>query len=715
MPSSLCATPAGRPARWPAVRWWAAALALALHAGCGGEEPAAAPRPAPLAGTDVRDVLLITVDTLRYDALGFTGNPRAATPVLDRLAAGGRSFRQARAHNVVTLPSHANILTGRYPFEHGVRENSGFVLGPEVPTLATLLSAAGWATAAFVGAYPLDSRFGLDRGFDVYDDRYPKGSRPDAFVIAERRGDEVVAPALAWWRAHAGEKRFLWVHLYDPHAPYEPVEPFAGRFAGEPYLGEVAAVDSYLGPLLAPILADDSGEPTLVVFTADHGEALGEHGELTHGLFAYEATLRVPLVLWGPGVEPGIDDRPVGHVDLAPTVLAAAGVTPPPGLPGRPLLGDAGPPPDRVLYFEAVSTFLNRGWAPLRGALQGGWKWIELPLPELYHLPEDAAEEHNRFDAERRQAALLARQLPGDGTWPPERTQTVSTEEAARLRALGYVTGSGGTGKSRFTAEDDPKNLVAVDRKIRRVMELYGRGDLPAAAAVAAELVEERPTMPEGYQHLALILRQLERPAEAVRVLETALARGLTQRTLVHDLGLTLAENGRAAEAVAILEPLAGEDDLETLVALGNAYFAAGRLEPARQTMERVLALDEANVEALEGLAAAALAAGRPDVASAHLERALALNEALPISWNSLGVARYQLGDPQGAMAAWERAAALDPRQFDALVNLGRVAAERGERERARRALARFVETAPRQRYAADLAAARRLLEELGK
>ncbi|HEX9667991.1 MAG TPA: sulfatase, partial [Thermoanaerobaculia bacterium] len=260
-----------------------AALLLAALAG-GGVWWLLARRADPGAGAARgADVVLVTLDTLRHDALGFAGNREVETPALDALAAAGRVYPQAHAHNVVTLPSHANILTGLYPHQHGVRDNSGFTLAPRFPTLATLLRGAGYATAAFVAAFPLDARFGLGRGFDVYDDRYPEGSAPTAFVIAERPGDQVVAPALAWWRANAGKKRFLWVHLYDPHAPYAPPEPFASRYAADPYLGEVAATDAFLAPLLGPFLAGEE-EPALVAVTADHGEALGDHGEVSHGL-----------------------------------------------------------------------------------------------------------------------------------------------------------------------------------------------------------------------------------------------------------------------------------------------------------------------------------------------------------------------------------------------------------------------------------------------
>ena len=314
--------------------------------------------------------------------------------MLDRLAAQGRVFTNAHAHNVVTLPSHANILTGLYPFQHGVRDNSGFRLPANLPTLATVLRGAGYATGAFVGAFPLDSQFGLDRGFDVYDDHYPKGSDEAEFVIAERRGDEVVRLALAWWRRQKGKPRFLWIHLYDPHASYDPPEPFASRFRTDPYLGEVAATDSFLAPLLGPFL-DGKEKPALVVVTADHGESLGEHGEQTHGLFAYEATLKVPLVLWGRGVAPGTGrpaGPPRGHLsDGAPgrrDRLARAARAPP---PGRSLLAPAAEA-GADSYFESLSTTLNRGWAPLRGLLRGGTKFIALPLPEVYDLPKDPRE-----------------------------------------------------------------------------------------------------------------------------------------------------------------------------------------------------------------------------------------------------------------------------------------------------------------------------------
>jgi arylsulfatase A-like enzyme/thioredoxin-like negative regulator of GroEL len=688
--------------------------------GCAGEgadpereRPAAAGASARRsAETPVRDVLLVTVDTLRADALGFAGNARAATPALDRLAEAGRSYPRAHAHNVVTLPSHANILTGRLPFEHGVRDNSGFVLPEDVPTAATLLREAGFATAAVVGAYPLDARFGLARGFDLYDDAYPEGSSDARFRTPERRGSEVVERALAWWRDHEGERRFLWVHLFDPHAPYEPPEPFASRHAADPYLGEVAAVDAFLAPLLEA--ATGGGEPALVVFTADHGEALGEHGELTHGLFAYEETLLVPLVLWGPGVPPGESPEPARHVDLLPTILDAAGVPAPPGLPGRSLLG---PPPEEALttYFEALTANLDRGWAPLRGVIREGRKFVSLPLPELYDLEADPDEERNLYDAERETARRLARLLPEESVWPPDRRQA-SSHELAALRSLGYLAGSA-RAKERYTAADDPKNLVAVDQQVHRFIDLYQRGRLPEATELAREIVREQPALGLAYYHLAQVLLERGLDAEALEVLETARARGAATPAVLRQLGLLLAERGRAPEAVALLQPLVPDGvagaDPETLNALGVALSETGRQAEARRALRRVFESDPRNPEARQNLALVALRLEEWEEARREAEQAVAANRALPLAWNYLGVALYNLGRPREALDAWEEATALDPGNYDLLYNLGLVAAEQGDLARARSALARFADGAPPERYGPDIRKARALLHEL--
>ncbi|HEV8631966.1 MAG TPA: sulfatase-like hydrolase/transferase [Thermoanaerobaculia bacterium] len=686
------------------TRSCAAALLLLVALGChrAGDTTAAPALPGA-------DVVLVTIDTLRADAVGFAGNRPVATPTLDRLAAAGRVFTDAHAHSVVTLPSHVNILTGRYPYQHGVRENSGFVLASSVPTLATLLGRAGYTTGAFVAAYPLDRHFGLAASFGTYDDSFPRGSDPSRFVLAERRGDQVVAPALAWWRQQQGKRRFLWVHLYDPHAAYAPPEPFASRYRDDPYLGEVAATDSYLAPLLDPLL-HGGVPPALVVVTADHGEALGDHGELTHGLFAYEATLKVPLVVWYPGIRAGADARPARHVDVVPTVLAALGLPVPGELPGSSLLGP--PPASPQSYFESLSTCLNRGWAPLRGMLRERHKYVDLPLPELYDLASDPREEHNLVDTDRRGARELQRALPAESAWPPRRG-SVAAEEAARLRSLGYSAGATAP-PATYTAADDPKRLVGLDRQVHQLIDAYSRGHYTDAVALGRAVVAARPGMAEGYEDLALALRQLDRPREAITVLRSALARGVAAESLRRQLGMTLAEAGQPAAAVELLAPLAQRPgaDPPTLDALGIALSDAGRHDEAVRVLERAVAEYPQDPGGYENLGIVLLRRGDAAGARQRLRSALELNPRLPISWNTLGVALYQLEGPAAAIDAWAKAVALDPQQLDALFNLGLVAAAAGRPAQARDALSRFVATAPPGR-AADVQRARQVLARL--
>ncbi len=661
------------------------------------------------------DVVLITVDTLRADALGFAGHERAQTPALDRLAAAGRVFSRAFAHNVVTLPSHTNILTGLYPHQHGVRENSGFVLGNDIPTLATLLADAGYATAAFIGAYPLDSRYGLDRGFETYDDTYTAGAKHGQFQFAERSGDRVMAAANAWWDrigSEAGEggtqrKRFVWIHLYDPHAPYAAPAPFGLRFADQPYLGEVAAVDAYLGPFLDRVRSVD--RPAVIVFTSDHGEGLGDHGEQSHGLFAYNATLKIPLVLWGPGIEPGTDERLAGHVDIVPTVLETLGLQYEGDLAGYSLLRQ--PDATRTVYFEALSTYFNRGWAPLRGLIDGHEKVISVPLPELYDLAEDPREADNHVDDQRRRYRTLLGALPDEQPWPPGQRE-VSSEEAQNLRSLGYLA-TGGHSKTSFGPEDDPKNLIGLDHKLHRMIDAYARGQLDEAGTLARELISARPDMSLGHEHLALVLRAQRRPHEAIAVLEKAINQGVTSDAVVRQLAATLAEIGRPHDAIALLRPLAADQDPATLNLLGSALSEVGAQQEALGMLTGVLEKEPSNAEALEGLGVVYLRLNRLRDAVQMLQKAVSLADNQATSWNSLGVAHAFLGSDRDAIAAWERAVALDPQMLDALFNMGLTAAKIGDRSRARRALERYIDAAPPERFAADIARARQVLDSL--
>jgi arylsulfatase A-like enzyme/Flp pilus assembly protein TadD len=656
------------------------------------------------------DILLITIDTLRADSLGFAGNRSVETPVLDRLAAQGMVFRNAHAHNVVTLPSHANVLTGLLPYQHGIRDNTGFRLDPSVPTLATMLKASGYATAAFIGAFPLDSRFGLSRGFDVYDDRYPRGRTPVDFEMPERPASQVVPAALTWWNEKRASPKFLWVHLYDPHAPYRPPAPFADRYRSNEYLGEIAATDSALAPLLDPFTSG-AAPPALVVLTSDHGEARGDHGEETHGLFAYEATLHIPLVLWFRGrISPGSSAELVRHVDIAPTALVAAGVEKPAAMTGSSLL--SAPPAPRATYFEAFSTALNRGWAPLRGVVAEGMKFVDLPVPELYDLSRDPGETRNLASEQPDLLRRLARLLPAESELGRALRPDATPEEVARLRSLGYLSGSAAV-KSRYSVEDDPKNLVSIDRQLHECVDLYQRGKLAEAITLGRTVLRERPAMEAGYENLGFLLRRADLSEDALRVYLAAVERGVASEELKMHFALALCEEGRAPDAVALLLPLAKSSDPDTINALGIAMSDSGRAADAIKAFNRVLELDPGYVEAIQNLGIVRLRADDAAGARDLFRKALAADDKLPRAWNGLGVALARIGEERAAIDAWQRAVSLDPALYDALFNLGLTAGKNGMRREALTALERFVATAPRVAYRADIERARGLLKRL--
>ncbi len=649
------------------------------------------------------DIILITIDTLRADSVGFAGNTRVKTPFLDRIASEGVVFSNAHAHNVVTLASHANIVTGLYPYQHGVRDNSGFKLDPKYETIGTMLRRAGYSTGAFVGAFPLDSRFGLNQGFDVYDDNYGKGSASLDFSLQERPATAVLDAATRWWNANAEKKRFMWVHVYDPHAPYRPPEPFATQYAFDRYLGEIAFVDDTLGKAITPMLSDR----TLLIVTADHGEGRGDHGELTHGLFAYEATLKIPLVVWRRGMAHRVEPSYVRHIDIVPTILQAAGIAKPATLLGVSLLDSAG---SRDSYFESLSASFNRGWAPLTGIIHGGEKYIDLPLAELYDLPHDPREQTNLVN-ERRRDVVEARRILTSIPWQQNVSPlAVTAEEAARLRSLGYLGGSSGS-KKTYTAADDPKNLVGVDAKLHQAIDAYEQHDLAKAATIAQQVVSEQPNMSAGRELLAFIQQQQERIPEAIANLREAVKTGGESPRV--QLGLLLTESGQAAEAVKILRPLVRGEDPDVLNAYGIALADEGKADEAVAQFETVLKKDPNNAPALQNLGIVALRRDDVPGAERHLTRALALNPRLPLALNTLGVVYAREGDSARAVAAWQRAVDIDPRQYDALYNIGFVEGRAGHAAEARAALSRFIRSAPKERYAKDIATARQALAAL--
>lgn len=668
--------------------------------------------------TPDQNVLIITIDTLRGDTLSAYGGA-ARTPNLDALAAAGIRFTFAHAHAVVTLPSHASILTGRYPFDHGVRDNAGFRLAPDAITLAEAARERGFATGAFVGAFPLDRQFGLAQGFDVYDDLGGREVAPADFAFAERPAAEVVAAARAWIERQQ-KPWFAWVHVFDPHAPYVPPPPFDRDYTGNPYAGEVAYVDHALGPLLD--LAGRGPRPATVIVTADHGEGLGDHGEATHGVFAYESTLRVPLILAQIGggtrrpATGGTSHVPVRHVDIVPTIADLTGMTLGTNLPGRTLLmaNDEEREP-RLTYFEAMTATLKRGWAPLQGTIVGREKYISLPIEELYDLAADSREQTNLAPTSGARRREMAERLRAFGATLPGEQGVENPEVRARLQALGYLSGSAPR-KARYSEADDPKRLIDVDRLMMDGIELHRVGRTADAMDAYRRVIARRPDMGLAYQRLAFMQWESGATTEAIATLRRALDTNGPNLDIEVRLGTYLAESGASAEALAVLERAvaARPEDTTGLNALGIAYARGGRDVDALRTFERILAVDARDAFALENLGAVHLQRGDLHAAGDAFGRAASNDPRSSRARAGLGVVALKAGRRDEAIAHWQQAVALDRTNFDALYNLGTELVNAGRHAEARPYLEQFVRTAPRAFYGRDIERVRQFLGAQG-
>ncbi|MBI2839085.1 MAG: sulfatase-like hydrolase/transferase [Acidobacteria bacterium] len=579
------------------------AVVLLVLTGCGG----GAPKP-------VDSILLITVDSLRADHVGCYGGSSASTPAIDGMAATGTRFVRSHANSVQTLPSHASILSGLYPSAHGVLDNSGFRFPGNVETAATLLKAQGFATAAFVGSSTLDSRYGLTPGFDVYDDNHGDVTRVQEFQLVERRAEGVTTPFLKWVDARQpGAKWFAWIHFNDPHAPYAPVEPYGSKFASRPYDGEIASVDAQVGRILGHLKQRGWSESTSVIVTSDHGEGLGDHGEPTHGIFAYESTLRVPLIVSGPGIAPKSVEAPVQHIDLLPTMIDLAGGTVPGNLKGmslKPLLyGKAESEKEpRDLYFEAMTASQDRRGAPLTGILRGSYKYIEVPIPELYDIDKDPGEKQNLSDKQPDVVADLKTRLSAisEAAGAAAAAGGQSPEELERLQSLGYVAGGDeDAGQSvSYTADDDPKNIINLETMLEDGVAAARAGDLERARQLFSDIIAERPSMSIAYGHLAVVYRRMGQPKKGVEILEGALKDGHGIPGMLTKLGLCFIESGDTKRAIEVLEQAVREsdDNIDAQMYLAQAYEKAGQPDRARAAFQNILTDDPGNDAASAGM-----------------------------------------------------------------------------------------------------------------
>jgi len=614
-----------------------------LLVGCG---PAPTARP-PIQGPAIQRVVLISVDTCRADHLSCYGFDKNTTPHLDALAAAGVLFERVVSPVPLTLPAHSSMLTGTNPTFHGVHDNHAYRLADAHLTLAELLKQRGFSTAAFVSTFILDSQFGLDQGFDLYEDEI-SGDHQVHGSFHERKGDRTTQLALEWLDDRQGDDFFLFLHYFDPHEDYEPPEPFADRFADNPYAGEIAFTDHCIGRVVQKLKDLGLYETTLIMVTGDHGELLGEHGEPTHSYFIYRGAIEVPWIVKLPG--PNQEDKSsegnksnqgkrigqiAGLIDIVPTLCGLMGIEPPPQVQGvdwsAELLADQpAATRERALYCESF-TPTKYGATPLLGVVGHDlWKYIHAPQPELYDLNNDPLEAANRAADEPHRARVLEAELqdllaaapaPGD----QENQLAVSEADLRRLGSLGYVGGKTEVGQFEFDAQSvDPKELFALhmqhqEATIRLLDKEYAR-----ARVVAEEMVRSRPESPLGHKHLAKIA----------------------------------ADQGRLREAQPHLEALVRLDpnDVEGHTNLGVIYRAQGDTEAAVAAYRRALEIDPAHTPALNNLAFVLLAKNQVDEAIDLLEQALQLDPHYADAHFNLGQALVRTGEPAAAAQHFRRA-----------------------------------------------------------
>ena len=625
----------------------AAALALLLVA-CGGD-----PRPAPPAPPPT--VLLLTLDTTRADRLGCYGFAGVETPNLDALCRDGVVFDNATAVVPLTFPSHSSMFTGLLPPHHGVRDNGGFFLDDARTTLAERLRDAGYATGAFIGAWVLESRWGLAQGFQHYDDTFQLSKyKIVSLGTVQKTGDEVMDAALAWLKGVKKGRYFAWVHLYDPHAPYEPPEPFATRYAGTPYVGEIAYTDKVLGRLVTWLKDNGQMDRTIVLVVGDHGESLGEHGEGAHAFFVYGSTTHVPLIVRTPWSLSGRRAARVSGVDVMPTVLDLVGLPPQPGLDGRSLarlMFDPQARLERPAYSETYFPRYHYGWQQLRAMRDDRYTYVEAPEPELYDLAADAGETTNvykRFSARAEPLRLALEALARNAEAQSPERRSLDPETLQRLAALGYVGNVIDVDPNAVLP--DPKTKLPLFQMMNAAKELAQSDRMPDAVEKMKRVVAADPDIMDAHLTLGNWLVRLKRPDEAAAAFKHALA----------------------------LKP---DDD----IALGNLarlYLARGRKQDAADALEvfrNALRANPRNPQSWYQLAALFLDTGEQAEAESAFRDALAANPRMGAAHNGLGVIAFTRGDVAGAEQLVRKALELEPTVRTAHYNLGRIREARGD------------------------------------
>ncbi|HEY3120622.1 MAG TPA: sulfatase-like hydrolase/transferase [Vicinamibacteria bacterium] len=600
------------------------------------------------------NVVVVTLDTTRADRLGCYGFQGIETPQIDALAADGVVFDHATATVPLTFPSHSSIFTGLIPPHHGVRDNGGFFLDESRTTLAERLHTAGYTTGAFIGAWVLESRWGLAQGFDIYSDRFELSRyKVISLGTVQKTGDEVMDLALGWLRSVQQKKFFAWVHLYDPHSPYEAPEPYRSRYPKQPYLAELAYTDHVVGRLTAFLREAGLLDRTLVVVTGDHGESLGDHGEATHAYFIYDSTTAVPLIVRTPWGDRGRRSAQVSSVDIMPTVLDLVGLPPQDGIDGRSLaraMLDPAADIGRVAYSETYFPRYHFGWQHLRGLRDGRYFFVDAPQPELYDLQQDPSEATNVYKANSKRADDMRQaleKLVGAATAPAPERRSLDPDTLQRLAALGYV---GNIDVNPQAVLPDPKEKLPLFAQMNTAKAAAQDERLDDAIAIMRRVLERDPAIMDAHLTLGNWLMKARRADEAILAFKQALA----------------------------LKP---NDDI-AMANLTQAYRLRHRTEDALAALSvyrGALAAGPKNPQAWYQLATFYVDLGRLAEADEAFHQALDANPKMGAAWNGLGGLAFVRGDVDGAERMVRKGLELEPQLRTGRYNLGRILEARGQ------------------------------------
>jgi choline-sulfatase len=677
------------------IRIFTLVAAVALLAGVGWGAwtfwKGTAARPSDL------NLLIVSLDTTRADRIHAYGFQDIETPTLDRLASEGVLFRQAATAAPLTLPAHTTIFTSKVPPEHGVRDNGGFFVDPSETTLAEALRDRGFRTGAFVGAYVLDSKWGLDQGFDTYFDNFDLSKyRAISLGAIQRPANEVVDKALEWLTTVAGQRFFGWVHLYDPHTPYEPPEPFKSRYPGRPYLGEIAFTDSQVGRLVDFLRQRDLLDRTIIVVVGDHGESLDDHGEGSHGFFIYESVVRVPLIIRAP--MKGAPSRQVADVvrtlDIAPTVAELLGVqkmASGDGVSLVPLMTGATPELGLEAYSESTYPLYHYGWSDLRALRSGRFKLIAAPRPELYDLEQDPGERTNLFD-ERRQLAdrMISRLAELEARFTktdrPNTEPEVDPEARARLAALGYVgsfVASAPPDASR-SGLADPKDKIRVFNLISKARDISkDEKRFDQVVGMLTQVVGEDPKVVDAWFMLGNVHTRVNRQEQGIEYFKRVLALKPDDEMAMVNMANAFRQLGRDEEALVGYRRFLQLDPKNSQVRyqVAQILIDRGELDEASKLLNEALQLEPKMVAARNALGAVALKKGDLPQAEREIRAAIAQRADVRLAHFNLALIAEERQDYRTAVDEYLKEIELHPSSYKAIFNLGRLYGQMGQRE----------------------------------